>query len=208
MGSIFLRAKHWQLFVPLMVIPFVTTLIFGVITAFTVHALEHNIKSRPDDGFWLIYCIPVILILCGFIQLAWSWSIFTKLSKLVPYSVPLPLGRVKLFFLIPIFYFCALPFYIVFIIQTLDQRNEANLPIVAAWGILMILLHLFSIFCMIHTIYFSAKIIRCAELKRNARFSTFVGYFFLIWVFPVGIWFIQPKINALVNHAAPDDIAR
>ncbi len=206
MNSIFLRAKHWQLFVPQLVIPFVTMIIFGIIATITISAVEYN-TDREGDQIWLVYCIPVIFILCGFIQFAWSWSIFTKLSKLVPKHIPLPLGRIKFFFVIPFLYFCILPFYIIFIIDTFDQQNEENLFLVAALGILVFVLHFFSIFCMIHTMYFSAKIIRSAELQRNARFSTFVGYFFLIWIFPVGIWFIQPKINALIRHAAPDNVA-
>lgn len=202
MNSIFLRAKHWQLFVPLMVIPFVTMIIFGIVAAFTTYNLEHHSRTtRPEDAANLLYFIPVILILCSFIQFAWSWSIFAKLSKLVPDHVWLPLGRIKFFFILPIIYFCALPFYIVFVIHTFVQQNETNLPLVAALGILVLLLYFFCIFCMIHTMYFSAKIIRCAELQRDARFSTFVGYFFLIWIFPVGVWFIQPKINALVEKA-------
>jgi hypothetical protein len=183
-----------------MVIPFVTMIIFGIIAAFTITALENN-TGRPEDAYWLLYFIPVIFILCGFVQFAWSWSIFTKLSKLVPDHVSLPIGRMKFFFFIPFLYFCLLPFYIIFIIHTFDQQNEENLPLIAGLGILVFLLHFFSIFCILHTIYFSAKIIRCAELQRDARFSTFVGYFFLIWIFPVGIWFIQPRINALIENS-------
>ncbi|MGV3612422.1 MAG: hypothetical protein ACO1N0_15800 [Fluviicola sp.] len=202
MYSIFLRAKHWQLFIPLMVIPFVTMIIFGVVAAFTIYNLEHHSRTTPpEDAANLLFFIPVILILCSFIQFAWFWNVFTKLSKLVPDHVRLPLGRIKFFFIFPILYFCALPFYIVFVIHSVLQRNETNLPMLALLGILVLLLYFFCIFCMIHTMYFSAKIIRSAELQRDARFSTFVGYFFLIWIFPVGIWFIQPKINALINKA-------
>ncbi|MEN9640511.1 MAG: hypothetical protein RLZZ262_2380, partial [Bacteroidota bacterium] len=37
--------------------------------------------------------------------------------------------------------------------------------------------------------------IKLLELQREVRFSEFIREFFLIWFFPIGIWFIQPKIN-------------
>ena len=33
------------------------------------------------------------------------------------------------------------------------------------------------------------------ELQKEATFNDFVGEFFLIWFYPIGIWFVQPEIN-------------
>nr|WP_294861877.1 hypothetical protein [uncultured Fluviicola sp.] len=202
MNSIFLRAKHWQLFIPLIAIPFVTFIIFGVAVAIIM--LGHNRNPRgPEDLVWIFYFFPILFALCGFIQFAWFWNVITKLNPLVPTRRgKFPMRRIKLFFFIPIIYFCLAPFFIAFAVKTTSHhQNIGGMMQVAILGILTFLLHFFSIFCILHTIFFAAKTIRSAELKRNVRFSDFAGYFFLIWVFPVGIWFIQPRINALLDRA-------
>lgn len=61
-------------------------------------------------------------------------------------------------------------------------------------------LHLFSMFCIFYCLYFVAKTIKTAELQRETAFSDFVGEFFLIWFFPIGIWFIQPRVNQLAER--------
>lgn len=200
MNSIFLRAKHWQLFVPLMVIPFITFIVFGMAVAIIM--LGHNPKG-PEDAVWIFYFFPILFILCGFVQFAWFWNVLTKLRKLVNNRVRFPSWRIKLFFFIPIIYLCLVPFFIAFAVKTTAVSNPRfdQMLQLGILGIFVFIIHFFSIFCILHTIYFAAKIIRSAELQRNARFSTFVGYFFLIWVFPVGIWFIQPRINALLDKA-------
>lgn len=52
-------------------------------------------------------------------------------------------------------------------------------------------------FCTVYTMYFAAKTIKLAELQRPVTFTDFADEFFLIWFFPIGIWFVQPRINEL-----------
>lgn len=200
MNSIFLRAKHWQLFIPAIAIPFTLMFVFAIVAAITITSLENN-TDRPEDVLWLFYLLPFIMILSWFVQFAWSWTVVTKLSKLVPKHVSLPIGRIKFFFILPVIYFCCLPFYIVFVINTVTQEKEEDLLTAALLGLVVFIFHFFSIFCVLHTFFFVAKTVKSAELQRNPRFSNFVGDFFLIWIFPVGIWFIQPRINALIEKA-------
>lgn len=46
--------------------------------------------------------------------------------------------------------------------------------------------------------YFVAKTITSVEMKKESHFSDYIGDFFLIWFFPVGIWFVQPRINKII----------
>jgi hypothetical protein len=48
--------------------------------------------------------------------------------------------------------------------------------------------------------YFTAKTITSVEMKKETHFSDYIGDFFLIWFFPVGIWFLQPRINRLLEE--------
>jgi hypothetical protein len=200
MNSIFLRAKHWQLFIPAIAIPFTLMIVLIITAIMTITSLENN-TDRPENVLWLFYLLPVVLILSWFVQFAWSWTVLTKLSKLVPDHVRLPIGRIKFFFVLPVIYFCCLPFYIVFVIQTVTMEKEEDLLLAALLGLVVFIFHFLSIFCILHTFYFVAKTVKSAELQRNPSFSNFVGDFFLIWIFPVGIWFIQPRINRLIENA-------
>lgn len=200
MNSIFPRAKHWQLFIPAIAIPFTLMIVLIITAIMTITSLENN-TDRPENVLWLFYLLPVVLILSWFVQFAWSWTVLTKLSKLVPDHVRLPIGRIKFFFVLPVIYFCCLPFYIVFVIQTVTMEKEEDLLLAALLGLVVFIFHFLSIFCILHTFYFVAKTVKSAELQRNPSFSNFVGDFFLIWIFPVGIWFIQPRINRLIENA-------
>jgi len=57
-------------------------------------------------------------------------------------------------------------------------------------------------FCMFYIIYFVSKTLKMAELQRNVSFSDYAGEFFLIWLYPIGIWFVQPKINELAHRVS------
>jgi len=200
MNSLFLRAKHWQIFVPLLVIPFITMIIFSMIVAFVIIT---DTPERPEDGIWVAYFMPLIILICSLVQFGWFWSVLTKLGALIPHEVRMPIKRMKLFFFIPLIYFCLIPLFVAFVITNVAvaEHHPSAMIQVAVVGIFIFFLHLFSIFCIFHTIYFAAKTIRSAELQRNTTFSDFTGDFFLIWFFPVGVWFIQPRINKLIQEA-------
>ena len=69
------------------------------------------------------------------------------------------------------------------------------------WFVVIILpLHLFSMFCIFHSAYFVAKTIKIAELQRKVGFSDFLGEFFLLWFYIIGIWVLQPKVNKLYRN--------
>jgi hypothetical protein len=45
---------------------------------------------------------------------------------------------------------------------------------------------------MFYNLYFVSKNLVVAETGKPASFHDYAGPFFLIWFFPIGIWFIQP----------------
>ncbi|MCC1483634.1 hypothetical protein [Winogradskyella immobilis] len=74
------------------------------------------------------------------------------------------------------------------------------------WIVTIIIpLHLFSMFCIFHTIYYVAKTIKTVELKRRVSFIDFAGDFFLVWFYFIGVWILQPKINKVTISNKPGD---
>jgi hypothetical protein len=67
------------------------------------------------------------------------------------------------------------------------------------WLLIIFPVHLFSMFCIFYLMYKAAKTIKIAEVQKPVKFVDFAGEFFLLWFFPIGIWFLQPKINKLAQ---------
>ena len=74
-------------------------------------------------------------------------------------------------------------------------ETDAN-PI---WLLIIFPIHLFSMFCIFYLMYKAAKTIKIVEVQKSVKFVDFAGEFFLLWFFPIGIWFLQPKINKLAE---------
>lgn len=80
--------------------------------------------------------------------------------------------------------------------------SNVKSPLIA----LILLFHLFAMFCIFYGLYFVSKSLVLAETGKPASFYDYAGPFFLIWFFPIGIWFTQPRINRLFaerTKAAP-----
>jgi glucan phosphoethanolaminetransferase (alkaline phosphatase superfamily) len=127
---------------------------------------------------------------------AWLYTIGTNLHPMLPETVKLNLKRFKIFIIIPTLYI--LIFVLVFIVSMSGNGS--------VFGIfpLIIPVHIFSMFCIFYSLYFNAKILKSVEWQRPVTFNDYAGEFFLIWFFPIGIWFIQPRINKLFDSKAQE----
>jgi hypothetical protein len=67
-------------------------------------------------------------------------------------------------------------------------------------------LHFFAMFCLFYDLYFVSKNLVMVETGKRVTFYDYAGPFFLIWFFPIGIWFIQPRINRLYEQKAGSKI--
>ena len=50
---------------------------------------------------------------------------------------------------------------------------------------------------MIYIVLYAARTLKTIELGRLAKIDEYAGEAFLIWMVPVGVWFIQPRLNKL-----------
>ncbi|MGB0524989.1 MAG: hypothetical protein ACPGJS_18600 [Flammeovirgaceae bacterium] len=194
--NIFLKAKHWQLFVLLFGIPMAGQflMIAGIVSNANQVAPEiyGNTREVSNQMNLMFKIFPfLMLILVGTFG-GWLWAIGTGLQHRIPDHLKINITRFKLFTIIPFSYIIVLSFSMMAI------QQQLMLGINPAIFILMFVLHIFSMFCILHTMYYVAKTLKTVELQREASFSDFIGEFLLIWVFPIGIWIIQPKVNKMV----------
>jgi hypothetical protein len=202
--NLFLKAKHWHLFALTIGIPLGFQFIMMVMVLAGV-ANGAEIDSIELTGFIIFF--PVLMILFTATLFGWIWSVVTGLQCKIPLNILMETSKFKWFFFIPLAYTTLLHAYISItlagVFETAGQGGEPDIRFIAGMMAFIIPLHLFSIFCIFYCLYFVAKTIKTAELQRETAFSDFVGEFFLIWFFPIGIWFIQPRVNQLAD-SSPD----
>jgi len=102
-------------------------------------------------------------------------------------------GKFKLFLIFPAIYISGIFLFM----SSLFNADYYDQTCLAPFVLIMLALHLFAMFCIFYTMYFVAKTIKTAEEQKELRFSDFVGEFFLIWFYPIGVWILQLRINAI-----------
>jgi hypothetical protein len=163
----FLRAKHWQVF---------SVFCIGSVAEAVAMHFSPSTVSLP-------YAVVSASLVC--VYLAWLWSMGSFLHSILPSQL-----RIKTFFFRFTLIYSAL--YAIAFFAFFDHLGSAG-----SFGIIF-LPHLMAMFCMLHNQYFVSNSLVVAETgKPTTSFFDYAGPFFLLWFFPVGIWFIQPRINRL-----------
>ena len=175
LASFFLRAKHWQIFVLLVGVGFVGDLV--LLTYFPAAGSEGSFGR-----FELLNGILTAIFLVLFF--GWFWAMGSFLSSIVIPKLRLNTELFLVSLIYPPLYICVF-FTVMF--------SNLKSPLIA----LILPFHLFAMFCIFYALYFVSKSLVLAETGKPASFYDYAGPFFLIWFFPIGIWFTQPRINRL-----------
>jgi len=124
--------------------------------------------------------VPVASLFCAGGWLGWIWAIATVLHEKLPASTHLKVRLFKILFIISI------GFIVLGEIAPLDFPGWTVIQLLSSvglfWGAL-----------------FAAKTMRSVELGRVARSSEYSRDLAMIWVSPIGMWILQPRLNKLVK---------
>ena len=173
--------------------------VFTVLMMFL--GFEGNSDPEPENVLSVLQVFPIMMILFTGMFFGWFWSLAIGLQKYIPKDVKMKVTKFKVFFFIPLIYILFLMVYMSGALFGMRSNIEA----VGPWIIAIILpMHLLSMFCIFYTMYFVAKTLKTAELQRKTGFGDFAGEFFLIWFYFIGIWIIQPRVNALYSKKNSD----
>jgi hypothetical protein len=125
-----------------------------------------------------------VAALFEFCLVAWLWSMGAFLSSVVPPALRSN-GR---FFRFAVVY---PPLYaaVAWIVFSMSLPPE--------WLILILLPHLFAMFCIFYSFYFVARSLVVAETGKPASVDRCIGLLFLLFFFPIGVWVVQPRVNLL-----------
>ncbi len=199
--EIFLRAKHWQIFLLMVGLPIVLGAVFAISI---MSELVQSENPDPTIIFRYFYFIPIITLLPMATKLGWQWAVAIRLQRLAP-QVVFKNTSFK------IFTFCIIACYAVVFVFIFSFFK--SIPAMAAAGenagpppeffigfVIIFPLSLFNTFCTFYCYYSVAKTFKTVEMQRQVGFSDFVLECVLIWFFFIGVWILQPKINKMVEQ--------
>ena len=158
-----LKAKHWQVFLFLIIVMIIT---------------EIKIENSPT--------LTVALNTSGaLVYFIWPLIVGHELQNFLPKKVQLNYT----FFMINGFLLILVIFGSVIITDggALHLKGFAALP------------GFYLLFAWFYVFSFPGRIIRSIENNKESRLSDSIGDFFLTFFLPFGIWFLQPRINKIVE---------
>lgn len=203
-----LKAKHWHLFLVFFGLPFLIYIgwMIGFVTDIVNNVDSYN-ETYPFEIFDKIMIMVVLMMIPASVQYAWFYSMGVGLQKKLPEGMSMKVNLFKVFFFIPLifllFYLLGLSFLFGNIENIENWENIENIENAGylVFGLMVFILFiLFVSFCTFYQYWFIAKTIKSAELQREARFGEFVGEFFLLWFYVIGVWILQPMVNKLVKE--------
>jgi len=172
MKSFFLKTKGWQIFLLMCFVPMLLQIIYQITAG--VPTNQTYVPGSPVFAF-TIY---------GF-YLLWVYSIadfFTKLLNQTP-------KYLKISFAISFIYILYYSFFVL-----------TNIHYIGSSGVRTLLHFTLQILFMIvffYLLYHASKALRAVELNREVSFRDAFADFLCFLFFPVGVWFVQPRVRKL-----------
>jgi hypothetical protein len=179
------RLKHWQMFL-VIGLPFFAQ-------QFYVWSLMSKLSKPPDIvEFEYIFSRSFMIGIIVFaVILAWLWSISVIANGRISAEIRPSMKTYK--YVVP-YTFLYLGFAGYFFPRLLTVEKPS------VWIGIIVPLHLLATIGVIYALIFPARNLVMAERGKRIQFSGYFLTLFLLWIFPVGVWFIQPRLNALLDR--------
>lgn len=184
----FLQLRNWQLFLLLVVIPFVLN-IAGTVMVFAT-----------KDPLLMLNLFPVYMIYIVLVFFGWLYSVGSHLHRRLPATVSVSIRPFRILMLTAAAYITLIAFFAYKIPQS--RQPFVMKPVLIP---VLLLSHVFAMFCIFYCLYFVARALKTVELQRKVTLGDYIGEFFLLWFFPAGVWIIQPRINKLFQKKEGTD---
>jgi len=129
---------------------------------------------------------------------AWMFSIGTWSNRHLPESRRRSMLLFGVSLALPIIYVLM---YIILYIPLLESGGPSRPPL---W---LLPMHMFSMLGIFYGIWYTARQLKSLLENEDADFMIFSSTFFLLFIFPIGIWLIQPEVNQLyykLEQSNPD----
>lgn len=182
-----LRLKAWVLFM-FFILPLFLEIITLIAVGFSMVATGGFEQDEALVGTVVMAGLTVLSAIVGAVILfSWIYAVATRLYPKLPAVHTMKLGRFKFAFFFPMIYVVVFMCFMFFVFPSVAPE----------WAFIIVPFHFLAIACIFYVLYFTAKSLKTFELNRNVTFGDYAGEFFLLWFYFIGVWFIQPRINAI-----------
>jgi hypothetical protein len=177
-----LELKAWHIFIPFLLI------LVAVPLAPQIEETDTYITMHQDSYYNIVFTL--IGTLCWGTIIVWMYVIGLTFIKRIPKDIPSNITLFKILFLLFVISFL----WIYMSVSTMDITNMNSIGsyFITAFGFLFFL-------CFFIIAKQVAKAISIWEYNGNVRFWHYLLNIFFIIYFPLGIWFLQPKVNRMIN---------
>ncbi|MFT5513765.1 MAG: hypothetical protein ACI8SE_002175, partial [Bacteroidia bacterium] len=175
-----------------------------------------SVEPSPSDiadifnNFFMWFPVIMLPMILGFA--GWIWSISVGLHPKLPEGHGLNLTLFKSMLLVVLL----ISFFMFYIMINMFSEmftmieNQTEMTEMPTWFGQMFMifpLALISMGCSIYTYYHTAKTIKLVEKGNTQRKPEFIGEFFLIWFYYIGVWILQPKLNEMIedDYVTPNE---
>jgi hypothetical protein len=169
----FLKLRHWELFL-MLALPTIMTLMFVI----------------PPEPL-VVSTIGLFAMLVLFLGM---FSVGAWCNRQLPESLRLSLLPFAAGLVIPVVY---LLLYIFLQVPLLEDGVPSKPPL---W---MLPLHMLSLLGIFYSLWYTARQLKSLLENEDADLMIFSSTFFLLFIFPIGIWLIQPSLNQLHSRLTP-----
>ena len=218
-----LKAKHWQVFLAIFVLPAIFYLVFFISWINSISEIQHHNMQTGDltDIFGNFNYLGIAILLSTIPLFMYFYALGVGLQQYMPSGYSMKVKRFKWFWTVPLIFNCMAVILVFWFVselaqnpegtkvffQNFEQNPKAVNPVVIAFAAIVIsLLQLFVVFCTFYIYYFIGKTIKAAEIQREPKSDRYIGYCVLIWFSFIGVWFLQPTVNKIQDGSLPPEI--
>jgi hypothetical protein len=179
-GKFFLQGRPWQIFLIVS-----GMYLIGQIGTFYFLTLSAEDASPPDTRPAAVLT-AVLVGVCLSSVFVWLWFLGTSLNAIVQASQRRSVVALSTAAVLSTSYLIVLLAFL---------RNARILNVMGPLGVVPMV-------CGFYMLSFAANRLSVAETDRTTTFYEYASPFFLLWFFPLGIWFVQPRINRVYMQKA------
>lgn len=171
---------------------------------YTQTTMLRQLSKLPILPLFIISILPVLFIygnsklwsviniLCITFFSTWTYSVIKSLLGKNKYDDSLRLRPFLIQLVLTTIYVIALGIYYALTYPDIEDPK---------WFILVIIFgQLFLAWNTFYILSFFAKTIVTIQNKQKTRFPDYLGYMVLLLFFPIGIWWVHPKIQTLLTQ--------
>lgn len=204
MANFFLKMKHWQLFLLLFSLPFLF-MIYVYAQMFSIMSDAFQGGNEPDptafmsEYLQLFTSVFPICIGMGILFLLYVFILLRALNNAKPIALRKSMTFPTICLVFPVIYLTIMSIIAMSIlpnfsnVEYMENMAEKIFPAIA----IIFPCHIFCFFATLYLFYQLGSSLKCVELQRKPRGDEFIGEIILFWMFPIGVWFLQPRINKI-----------